>query len=142
MEHLVDAEILMDFLAGDDLEYPIPVRMLYHGCDPLAVRLTFALPGDTPVTWYVARELLLEGLLRPAGEGDVRILPAQSRHPDAVLIHVRVCEEEALFRTSVPPLLAFLDRTGMVVPVGREDLHPCFQEHLDDELDAIIRTSL
>ncbi|MEU0144187.1 SsgA family sporulation/cell division regulator, partial [Streptomyces albidoflavus] len=32
-----------------------------------AVRLTFHLPGDAPVTWVFGRELLVEGVLDAAG---------------------------------------------------------------------------
>ena len=71
----VQGHLVMDLVAGDELSVRIAVDLGYDTEDPYAVRFTFHLPGDTPVTWYFARELLVDGISRPAGEGDVHIHP-------------------------------------------------------------------
>jgi len=50
----------MSFLVSEELSFRIPVELGYESCDPYAVRLTFHLPGDAPVTWTFGRELLIE----------------------------------------------------------------------------------
>jgi hypothetical protein len=58
MRDVVQAEVMMSFVISDELTFRIPVELEYDMADPLAVRLTFHLPGDAPVTWTFARELL------------------------------------------------------------------------------------
>jgi hypothetical protein len=54
----------------------VGVELSYDRRDPYAVTAVFEpLPGHQ-VTWLLSRDLLFEGLLTPAGEGDVRIAPA------------------------------------------------------------------
>ncbi|GAA3362487.1 hypothetical protein GCM10017744_053400 [Streptomyces antimycoticus] len=79
MRDTVQAEVTMTFLVSQDLSFRIPVELSYDSSDPYAVEITFHLPGDAPVSWAFARELLLDGLSRPTGEGDVRIAPASPR---------------------------------------------------------------
>lgn len=73
MTDTVQAEVIMSFVVSEELAFRIPVELDFASADPYAVRLTFDLPGDAPVTWAFGRELLLDGLSRPSGEGDVRI---------------------------------------------------------------------
>ncbi len=71
----------MSFLVSEELSFRIPVELRYETCDPYAVRLTFHLPGDAPVTWAFGRELLIDGVGRPCGDGDVQIAPDRPRCP-------------------------------------------------------------
>ncbi|WP_327372669.1 SsgA family sporulation/cell division regulator [Streptomyces sp. NBC_01216] len=141
MQDTVDAEVPMDFLPPDEHPCRVTVRMRYNSCDPLAVQLTIPLPDDSSVTWVFARELLAEGVDRSCGEGDVRIAPVGNGRPGQVLIRFRVREREARFATDADSLVAFLDRTGEVVPIGGEEQHPCFRWHLEAELKSIGRSS-
>ncbi len=127
----------MSFLVSEELSFRIPVELRYETCDPYAVRLTFHLPGDAPVTWAFGRELLVDGVIRPSGDGDVRITPAE---PDAfeVLIRLQVGCDQALFRSGAAPLVAFLDRTDKLVPLGQERSLADFETHLDEALDRIL----
>jgi hypothetical protein len=57
----------------------VSVRWHFTPVDPYAVELAF---GDTSgglVVWSLARDLLTDGLSRPAGVGDVRMLPGARR---------------------------------------------------------------
>ncbi|MFE7114724.1 SsgA family sporulation/cell division regulator, partial [Streptomyces sp. NPDC057654] len=111
MRDTVQAEVTMTFLVSEELAFRIPVELTYDSNDPYAITFTFHLPGDAPVTWAFARELLLDGLSQPSGEGDVHIAPASSEHLSDVFIRLQVGGEKALFRAGAAPLVAFLDRT-------------------------------
>lgn len=128
----------MSFLVSEELAFRIPVELRYETCDPYAVRLTFHLPGDAPVTWAFGRELLVDGVGRPCGEGDVRVSPAGSETLGDVLIRLQVGADQALFRSSVAPLVTFLDRTDKLVPLGQEGALADFDAHLDEALDRIL----
>ncbi|MEU6990756.1 SsgA family sporulation/cell division regulator [Streptomyces sp. NPDC046465] len=138
MGETVQAEVMMSFLVSEELSFRIPVELRYEIDDPYAVRLTFHLPGDAPVTWTFGRELLIDGVGRPCGEGDVRVEPTDSGLLDEALIRLQVGADQALFRVGIPPLLAFLDRTDRLVPLGQERSLADFDTHLDEALDRIL----
>jgi hypothetical protein len=138
MREFVQAEVMMSFLVSEELSFRIPVELRYEACDPYAVRLTFHLPGDAPVTWAFGRELLVDGVGRPCGEGDVRVSPAEPDSLGDVLIRLQVGCDQALFRSSTAPLIAFLDRTDKLVPLGQEGSLADFDAHLDEALDRIL----
>ncbi|MEU8679724.1 SsgA family sporulation/cell division regulator [Streptomyces sp. NPDC048611] len=131
MTDTVQAEVIMSFVVSEELAFRIPVELDFASADPYAVRLTFDLPGDAPVTWAFGRELLLDGLSRPSGEGDVRIEPASPENLSDVLISLQVGAESALFRVSAAPLVAFLDRTDRLVPLGKEEVCDTLEAVLD-----------
>jgi hypothetical protein len=134
----VQAEVMMSFLVSEELSFRIPVELAYESDDPYAVRLTFHLPGDAPVTWTFGRELLVDGVGRPCGEGDVRVAPTDPESPGEVLIRLQVGADQAVFRSSAAPLIAFLDRTDRVVPLGQEGAFADFDAHLDEALGRIL----
>ncbi|MFG2680679.1 SsgA family sporulation/cell division regulator [Streptomyces sp. NPDC048392] len=138
MGESVQAEVMMSFLVSEELSFRIPVELRYETRDPYAVRLTFHLPGDAPVTWAFGRELLVDGVGRPSGDGDVRIAPVDPEPLAEVLIRLQVGSDHALFRSSAAPLVAFLDRTDKLVPLGQEGALADFDTHLDEALDRIL----
>jgi hypothetical protein len=138
MRESVQAEVMMSFLVSEELSFRIPVELRYETCDPYAVRLTFHLPGDAPVTWAFGRELLIDGVGMPCGDGDVRIAPTGTGSLSEVLIRLQVGGDRALFRSSTAPLVAFLDRTDKLVPLGQEGALADFDAHLDEALDRIL----
>ncbi|MGW7572821.1 SsgA family sporulation/cell division regulator [Streptomyces sp. NPDC054765] len=131
MTDTVQAEVIMSFVVSEELAFRIPVQLDFASADPYAVSLTFDLPGDAPVTWAFGRELLLDGLSRPSGEGDVRIEPASPARLSDVFISLQVGAERALFRVSAAPLVAFLDRTDRLVPLGKEEVCDTLEAVLD-----------
>ncbi len=138
MRESVQAEVLMSFVVSEELSFRIPVELGYETRDPFAVRMTFHLPGDAPVTWTFGRELLVDGINEPAGEGDVRIEPACPDELSDVSIRLRVGVDQAVFRASAPPLVAFLDRTDRLVPLGQESTLGDFDDDLDEALGRIL----
>ncbi|MEV7541429.1 SsgA family sporulation/cell division regulator [Streptomyces sp. NPDC089915] len=138
MRESVQAEVMMSFLVSEELAFRIPVELRYDARDPYAVRLTFHLPGDAPVTWAFGRELLLDGINRPCGDGDVHIAPTDPGALCDVHIRLQVGGDRALFRAGAAPLVAFLDRTDRLVPLGQERSLGDFEETLDEELCRIL----
>ncbi|GGJ82691.1 hypothetical protein GCM10011583_12870 [Streptomyces camponoticapitis] len=138
MRELVQAEVLMSFLVSEELSFRIPVELRYETADPYAVRMTFHLPGDAPVTWAFGRELLIDGINEPSGDGDVYISPTEPEELSDVHIRLQVGAERALFRASAPPLVAFLDRTDRLVPLGQEMALGDFETNLEETLGRIL----
>ncbi|MFB6889165.1 SsgA family sporulation/cell division regulator [Kitasatospora sp. NPDC056327] len=120
MQHsTVQGHLTMNLVVSHELAFRIVVDLDYDPADPYAVRFTFHLPGDEPVTWVFARELLLDGLARPSGEGDVYIHPVGGELAEVCLV-LRSPGGDAVLRGSAPPLIAFLARTDRLVPMGEE----------------------
>lgn len=138
MRESVQAEVLMSFLVSEELSFRIPVELRYETEDPYAVRMTFHLPGDAPVTWAFGRELLLDGINGPSGDGDVHITPTETEGPSGVSIRLQVGGDQALFRSSTAPLVAFLDRTDKLVPLGQERKLGDFEGNLEEALGRIL----
>lgn len=128
----------MSFLVSEELAFRIPVELRYEARDPYAVRLTFHLPGDAPVTWAFSRELLVDGVNAPCGEGDVQIAPEGPEPLSEAIIRLQVGGDQALFRAGIAPLIAFLDRTDKLVPLGQERTLADLDTHLDEALGRIL----
>ncbi|MET8700136.1 SsgA family sporulation/cell division regulator [Kitasatospora sp. NPDC004723] len=78
---VLDARIVL----GEAQSLDVPVRFAYRGDDPFAVALEFLGAAAEAGTWQFSRDLLWEGLQRPAGHGDVRIWPPCTCHGRASL---------------------------------------------------------
>ncbi|MGW1883519.1 SsgA family sporulation/cell division regulator [Streptomyces sp. NPDC001970] len=138
MRESVQAEVLMSFLVSEELSFRIPVELRYETGDAYAVRMTFHLPGDAPVTWAFGRELLIDGINGPSGDGDVHIAPTEPEGLSDVSIRLQVGADRAMFRVSAAPLVAFLDRTDKLVPLGQERTLGDFEDHLEAALGRIL----
>lgn len=125
----VDAAVELRLVVPEAESVPLPVTMHYSAADPYAVQASFAGEG-VAVEWVFARDLLLDGLRRPCGDGDVRVWPSRAGSGDQVLIALSSPDGHAVLEADAGDLRAFLDRTVALVPPGRES------EHLD--MDAAI----
>ncbi|MFD9124496.1 SsgA family sporulation/cell division regulator [Kitasatospora sp. NPDC059571] len=133
MHGTVQSHLVMSLVMSDEISLRIGVDLGYETDDPFAVRFTFHLPGDTPVTWYFARELLVDGVSRPTGEGDVHIHPLGAELGEVCLV-LRSPDGAARLIAPAPPLIAFLARTDRLVPLGREQT----EVELDAQLALIL----
>jgi hypothetical protein len=133
---LVAGRLLMLLQVSPDLALEVEVRLGYDRADPYAVSLTFHIPGDEPVTWMLARELLLDGVSVPSGEGDVVFEPVPGEDPDFPDIRIRLDSPAgtAVLYSPALPLIAFLGKTDQVVPMGEEQV----AEDLDQQLARIL----
>jgi hypothetical protein len=118
-----------------DTPIPLTVQLEYRPVDPYAVHAQFAVPGDSGVRWIFSRDLLDEGLVHAAGDGDVRVTPTTDPGGRQVLqIELSSPEGLAVLEAFADDVLAFLERCYRVVPPGRES------EHLD--LDSAVERLL
>ncbi|MER7395768.1 SsgA family sporulation/cell division regulator [Streptomyces sp. NPDC000151] len=99
----------------------VPARLRYLARDPFAVRLSFHIDTPHPVHWTFARSLLIDGLFRPSGSGDVRIWPARSDADRAVVcLSLTAPAGLTMLRAPALPVSAWLERTLRMVPPGDE----------------------
>jgi Streptomyces sporulation and cell division protein, SsgA len=102
----------------------LPATFGYDAADPWAVWITFhGAAGRTtePISWAVGRNLLLQGLTDPAGEGDVRLFPSVDENGRAAVV-MELCSPDGRLVTQMctSELYRFLSRTLAVVPLGTE----------------------
>nr|MYU47859.1 SsgA family sporulation/cell division regulator [Streptomyces sp. SID7803] len=77
MHTVVERELELKLVLSPERSIPVPARLTYRTEDPYAVHITFHITSDSPVYWTFARDLLVEGVFRPCGQGDVRIWPTK-----------------------------------------------------------------
>ncbi|CAM5343550.1 SsgA family sporulation/cell division regulator [Streptomyces sp. NPDC087440] len=138
MQHtVVERELELNLVLSPERTIPVPARLVYRTSDPYAVHVTFHIGSDYPVNWTFARELLVDGVFRPCGHGDVRIWPTKVDGRSVVCLALTSPEGDALLEASSPIVSAWLERTLNVVPLGSER----GQLGLDDALAELLATS-
>jgi hypothetical protein len=149
VSHTVERKFVMTPGAGIDMALPLTllatepiasvptamsVTLRYAAVDPYAVSMVFpAGPSADVVTWTFDRELLRDGLLGAAGEGDVRLWPEAE---DALTLYVELAAPagRALLNAPIATLRAFLDATAELVAFGVESEFV----DIDHELEALL----
>jgi hypothetical protein len=96
---------------------PVQVDLEYDSRDPYAVVAVFH-AGQGTVLWMFGRDLLADGLLAAAGDGDVQVSPAAD--PALVVFELSAPGGSAVLEAPAQDLAAFLDRTYEHVPAGEE----------------------
>ncbi|OKK07621.1 MULTISPECIES: SsgA family sporulation/cell division regulator [unclassified Streptomyces] len=135
MQHtVVERELELNLVLSPERSVPVPARLAYRTDDPYAVHITFHVGSDRPVHWTFARELLVEGVFRPCGHGDVRIWPTTLDGHAVVLMALSSPEGEALLEVPAAQVSAWLERALRVVPPGSE----AEQLGLDDGLAELL----
>jgi hypothetical protein len=95
----------------------------YDPRDPFAVVAVIS-ASPTPIRWVFGRDLLIEGLFSPAGDGDVHVWPSVDHHGEAVvLVELSTPSGSALLQAPSRDVSEFLHHTFAVVPRGAEDLN-------------------
>ncbi|MDT9681276.1 SsgA family sporulation/cell division regulator [Streptomyces sp. TRM76323] len=116
----VERELEMRLVLSADHSVPVPARLTYRTDDPYAVHVVFHIGSENPVYWTFARELLVEGVFRPCGRGDVRIWPSQADGREVVLMALSSPDGDALLEAPSPQVSAWLERTLRAVAPGTE----------------------
>lgn len=116
----VERDLVMDLLLSPGHSVPVLTRLMYRAEDPFAVRIVFHANAAAPVVWTFARELLLEGLFRPAGEGDVRVWPTVTGAERELNILLRSPDGDTFLRSRAATVSVFVGRTLDLVPPGTE----------------------
>ncbi|MFF3332222.1 SsgA family sporulation/cell division regulator [Streptomyces sp. NPDC002888] len=121
MQHtVVERELEIRLVLSPERSVPVPARLSYRSDDPFAVHVTFHINTDHPVEWTFARELLVEGVFRPCGNGDVRVWPTKVDGRSVVLMALSSPDGDALLQAPAAQVSAWLERTLRVVPPGSE----------------------
>lgn len=115
---------------------PVVTRWSYSAYDPFAVSLAVRTRHDRWVEWLIGRELVVEGLDAPAGEGDVRMGPRTVQGYDVVEIEIRSHDGRAVLEVDRDLLRHFVAATLDVVALGAE----VDRMDLDGEIARITRS--
>ncbi|CAM5441390.1 SsgA family sporulation/cell division regulator [Streptomyces aurantiogriseus] len=117
---VVERELELRLVLSPERSIPVPARLAYRSDDPFAVHITFHINSEQPVDWTFARELLVEGVFRPCGHGDVRVWPTKVDGRGVVLIALSSPAGDALLEAPAAQVSAWLERTLRAVPPGTE----------------------
>ncbi|MFF2845499.1 SsgA family sporulation/cell division regulator [Streptomyces sp. NPDC058001] len=134
MHTVVERELELKLVLSPERSIPVPARLTYRTDDPYAVHIAFHIGTDQPVNWTFARELLVEGVFRPCGHGDVRVWPTKIDGRSVVLVALSSPDGDALLEAPAAPVSAWLERTLRVVPPGSE----AEQLRIDDGLAELL----
>lgn len=108
-------------VVSHEMSLSMSMRLQYEPSDPYAVRAAFAVVGsDETVEWIIGRDLLADGLEGPAGEGDIRVWPAEERDVSDLYILLSPPDGTALLKAPAREIKTFLQETEAVVPRGAE----------------------
>jgi len=128
---------MFDLRAPRNPAVAVQVELRYDTRDPFAVVAAFRTGRAGWVEWAFSRDLLADGLLTDAGDGDVRIHPA-AQNPEVVVIALSSPTGYAVFEAGAQRLAEFLDTTYDVVLPGHESLWM----NVDDALGQMIVNDL
>ncbi|MET8903072.1 SsgA family sporulation/cell division regulator [Streptomyces sp. NPDC048232] len=131
---VVERELELRLILSPERGIPVPALLGYHTDDPYAVHITFHIDSGHPVHWTFARELLVEGVFRPSGHGDVRVWPSKAEGRSVVLMALSSPDGDALLEAPTAQVSAWLERTLRAVPPGTEG----GQLGIDDELAELL----
>jgi hypothetical protein len=120
MNVVVECELEIRLVLSPEHGLPVQARLTYRADDPYAAHIAFHVGAGAPVTWTFARELLVEGVFRPCGEGDVRVWPAKVQGRDVICVALSSPDGDALLETPSGVVSGWLERTLRAVPAGAE----------------------
>lgn len=115
----VTAELSLRMAVDYDRTVDVPCELEYRAEEPYAIRATFR-TGAADIEWMFARDLMLEGLQRPSGEGDVVIWPEHHAATPLTLIALNSPSGQAVLECERDHIELFLRRTFQIVPLGDE----------------------
>src|SRR4051794_20400850 len=98
-------------------------RLTYDAREPYAVRLAITQRQAAPVEWIFARELLVVGLTRSAGAGDVVVMPAADSQDGELFIALTGSSGSAVVTVPSAEVEDFVIDTCLLVPLGTEFQH-------------------
>jgi sporulation and cell division protein SsgA len=106
-----------ELIKHDDRPVPVDVEIRYDAREPLTVRITLGMADIAPVTWWIGRSLLAEGMTAMTGEGDIHVAPLSEV---AALLRLRSAGSEACFRVPKTEIQRFLRDAYELVPAHCE----------------------
>ncbi|ALO12066.1 Putative regulatory protein [Streptomyces venezuelae] len=135
MPAVIEQSVQARLVASAPRMETVPATLRYDRKDPYAVSMAFPPPATlegVEVSWAFARELLVQGVERPAGVGDVRLRPYGY---DRTVVEFHAPEGVAMVHVRTSELRHFLARSEHLVPAGSE------RDHLnwDQDLTELLR---
>jgi Streptomyces sporulation and cell division protein, SsgA len=132
----VTEHIRLEFVSAEGQSSSLEAELVYEPSDPFAVTTVFK-TGSQAVTWTFGRDLLVDGIYHPAGDGDVHVWPCLSSEGDAVVI-IELCspDGELLVQARSRDINRFVNAMLESVPQGRETEHVDLDAMLGDLLGA------
>jgi hypothetical protein len=106
----------------------VTAALRYTSQDPFAVTMVFVAEDSAPVEWVFARDLLVTGVRRPAGVGDVHVFPAGG----SVVLDLVSPDGAARLVADADVLTSFADDMLAAVPAGRE------MDYIDLDLELAV----
>jgi hypothetical protein len=117
---LVSQVLLLELVDPSGAVAPLETELSYDPADPLAVSAIFSTVAGR-VRWTFGRDLLIEGLIEPVGDGDVHVWPCVDNDGNSVVI-IELCspDGEALVQGRTGDITAFVERMTRSVAPGAE----------------------
>ena len=117
---LVSQVLLLELVDPSGVVAPLETELTYDPADPLAVSATFSTVAGR-VRWTFGRDLLIEGLVEPVGDGDVHVWPCVDNDGNSVVI-IELCspDGEALVQGRTADITSFVERMTRAVAHGAE----------------------
>ncbi len=112
--------IELEFVDPQGESTALEADLVFDPADPFAVTMVFR-TGVQEVRWTFGRDLLVEGLYEPTGDGDVHVWPCLSSNGSAVVI-VELCspDGELLVQAGSRQVNTFVGKMLAAVPDGHE----------------------
>lgn len=142
MQNVVERELELRLVLSPERSVPVPSRLTYRPTDPYAVHISFHIGSAAPVRWSFARELLVEGVFRPCGHGDVRIWPTKCGAGSVICLALTSSDGDALIEAPAAAVSTWLERTLRAVPPGSETTQLGLDEGLQELLGPATRDEL
>lgn len=120
MNTVVERELELKLVLSPERSIPVPARLTYLTEDPYAVHIAFHIGSDAPVHWTFARDLLVEGVFRPCGHGDVRIWPTKVEGRSVICVALTSPDGNALLEVPSAAVATWVERTLRIVAPGTE----------------------
>lgn len=134
MEMVIERELELRLVLSPDYSVSVPARFSYRTADPYAAHVSFHIGSENPVNWTFSRELLVEGVFRPCGHGDVRIWPTKVQRRSVICMALTAPEGDALLEVPSAPVASWLERTLRAVPPGSESARLDWDDELHEML--------
>jgi hypothetical protein len=117
---IVSQVLLLELVDPSGAVAPLETELTYDPADPLAVSAIFSTVAGR-VRWTFGRDLLIEGLIEPVGDGDVHVWPCVDNDGNSVVI-IELCspDGEALVQGRTADITAFVERMTRSVAPGAE----------------------
>lgn len=103
-------------LLAENVDIAVDADFNFSTRDPFAVRVVFSVASAPVVEWVFSRELLVDGLVAPAGTGDVQLFPTRA----GIVFELTSPSGRARLVANPEMLASFVEDTLAAVPLGCE----------------------